>query len=374
MPSTGLPDHSISPGMTPEKVVKYTYDVHTDKWVKTQGMIVLNDRPFDEGNMRQAFFMLDLSLPEAEQKYVAKMSKNPNEDKSVYFMDIEMQALAQSFAIDFCKQKPPKLVTFNDCALVKCMERRGNPLLAIEPYMSGSFKKHSNNYGFVSYDDRNTPQAFSHFTYCRSGGKLLICDIQGVGDRYTDPQIHSRDGRGFGKGNMGYEGMLHFFKTHHCNSICEYLGLPQHNPKQNDRGTTPHQDQMMQRLSQRRAGPADEAAQQDPNQVEEPIQEEVPENNSPRQEQPHLPPDDPLDVDMLGLTKEQLAYIKSCYNKCTKTGTDRMGKRGLVALCEMLGYAITVEEAREAFNKLDVLEVGTIDLRQFVWWWCGIEE
>lgn len=36
----------------------------------------------------------------------------------------------------------------------------------------------------------NTPQAFSHFTYCHSGGKLLICDIQGVGDKYTDPQIH----------------------------------------------------------------------------------------------------------------------------------------------------------------------------------------
>ena len=28
--------------------------------------------------------------------------------------------------------------------------------------------------------DRNTPQAFSHFTYQMSGCKLLICDIQGV--------------------------------------------------------------------------------------------------------------------------------------------------------------------------------------------------
>lgn len=34
------------------------------------------------------------------------------------------------------------------------------------------------------------PGGPSHFTYCHSGGKLLICDIQGVADKYTDPQIH----------------------------------------------------------------------------------------------------------------------------------------------------------------------------------------
>jgi len=37
---------------------------------------------------------------------------------------------------------------------------------------------------------------------------MLICDIQGVGDLYTDPQIHSADGKGFGNGNMGNFGML----------------------------------------------------------------------------------------------------------------------------------------------------------------------
>jgi hypothetical protein len=53
-------------------------------------------------------------------------------------------------------------------------------------------------------------QAFSHFTWHASKGALLICDIQGVGDLYTDPQIHSSDGRGYGLGNLGQKGIDRF--------------------------------------------------------------------------------------------------------------------------------------------------------------------
>lgn len=46
-------------------------------------------------------------------------------------------------------------------------------------------------------------QAFSHFTFERSGHQLIIVDIQGVGDLYTDPQIHTENGTDFGDGNLG---------------------------------------------------------------------------------------------------------------------------------------------------------------------------
>ena len=39
-------------------------------------------------------------------------------------------------------------------------------------------------------------QAFSHFTFERSGHELIVVDIQGVGDLWTDPQIHTSDGDG----------------------------------------------------------------------------------------------------------------------------------------------------------------------------------
>jgi hypothetical protein len=42
--------------------------------------------------------------------------------------------------------------------------------------------------------------AFAH-TYAKH--TCIHTYIQGVGDMYTDPQIHSIDGAGYGKGNMG---------------------------------------------------------------------------------------------------------------------------------------------------------------------------
>ena len=77
-----------------------------------------------------------------------------------------------------------------------------------------------------------TPQALSHFTFerylkvprstskyievpqstqdltltsqnIRSGHQLVVVDIQGVGDLYTDPQIHTASAIEYGDGNLG---------------------------------------------------------------------------------------------------------------------------------------------------------------------------
>ena len=63
---------------------------------------------------------------------------------------------------------------------------------------------------------RQTPQAFSHFTFERSGHELIVVDIQGVGDLYTDPQIHTSEGTEYGDGNLGVKGMALFFHSHSC--------------------------------------------------------------------------------------------------------------------------------------------------------------
>ena len=47
-----------------------------------------------------------------------------------------------------------------------------------------------------------------------------------MGDTWTDPQIHSYNQEGYGKGNMGQEGMYKFLEAHKCNEICQYLRLP----------------------------------------------------------------------------------------------------------------------------------------------------
>lgn len=54
---------------------------------------------------------------------------------------------------------------------------------------------------------------------------MLVCDLQGVNDFFTDPQIHSEDGKGLGLGNMGLEGIDKWVGSHVCNDICKSLGL-----------------------------------------------------------------------------------------------------------------------------------------------------
>ena len=103
--------------------------------------------------------------------------------------------------------------------------------------MAGDYKKHNNNTGFVanlnmSNDERDavrsTPQAFSHFTAALTRGEMIVVDVQGVDDLYTDPQVHSvmlSDSEKFGVGNMNFMGIASFFSTHVCNDVCRHMGL-----------------------------------------------------------------------------------------------------------------------------------------------------
>merc|ERR1719198_2646502 len=68
--------------------------------------------------------------------------------------------------------------------------------------------------------------AFCYFSYHVSGGAMVITDIQGVGTFFTDPQIHTVDGRGFGAGNLGERGIRRFLQSHRHSLLCEQLGLP----------------------------------------------------------------------------------------------------------------------------------------------------
>ena len=74
-------------------------------------------------------------------------------------------------------------------SILEFKDRPNFPLYHLEHYIEGEYIKYNSNSGFVDEHIRYTPHAFSHFTFEKSNHDLIVIDIQGVGDLYTDPQV-----------------------------------------------------------------------------------------------------------------------------------------------------------------------------------------
>jgi Alpha-kinase family len=80
----------------------------------------------------------------------------------------------------------------------------------------------------ILFTPSQVAQAFSHFTYCASNRKRLVCDLQGVFDegmnevQFSDPVIHYYDTKldhrsnVHGRTDRGRKGMDDFFSSHCC--------------------------------------------------------------------------------------------------------------------------------------------------------------
>ena len=108
----------------------------------------------------------------------------------------------------------------------------------------GGYMKFNSNFNFIlsasKYDEdpiyNDTCQAFSHYTWVKSGKTLVICDLQGVKSRFklilTDPAIHNTNILCHGSTNLGMKGIQKFFQVHECNDICRALKLDTELPEQ----------------------------------------------------------------------------------------------------------------------------------------------
>ncbi|KAL3661979.1 hypothetical protein V7S43_012786 [Phytophthora oleae] len=261
--------------------IKHVFDSEHGKWTSSQIKVKIDTEPFAKGGLRQVFHLQDLSMPPPALRvgdvdedsvmskctsYVAKIAIDPDENPDTYFKDVEMQAVAAKYAKLYNSYNPPRRVEFLEAWILQLIPSDvsgagdqtienltlSGTICGVEPFIAGEYHKHNNNFGYVSELERNTPQAFSHFTYEASGQQILVVDIQGVGDHYTDPQIHTRRGKEFGKGNLALRGFERFLGSHRCNPICRYLKLPLINPKDegsrsvDPKGTIPAQTYMSQ--------------------------------------------------------------------------------------------------------------------------------
>ena len=114
----------------------------------------------------------------------------------------------------------------------------GNRKYMVEPLIR-FFKKYTSNNGWIaSVDDMGWEvlalEAFSHYTYHRSGGQMIVCDLQGrhrpsrfpnskTRFELTDVAISSRR-RSYGPTDLAEKGIETFFVNHTCNKFCNFDG------------------------------------------------------------------------------------------------------------------------------------------------------
>ncbi|CAG9584003.1 myosin heavy chain kinase a-like protein [Leishmania major strain Friedlin] len=248
---------------------QYIFDLHSYAWKESDCLIRI-PRPhkgMGHGGMRVCYAVEDVDEEGAGTPMVAKMFRRniSNVVEKDYFNEGAAQCMCEEFANNFNRihltniRKPN--ISFLQCYVVRiprdsipaASQRKrtgffsyktqdtGEVMFVMEPMLSGKFTKYNSNYGETYREDKKAAltssearrrteifeaaETFSHFTLVESGGSMLVCDLQGVNDFFTDPQIHTEDGKGLGMGNMGQEGIDKWIEKHECNDICRALGL-----------------------------------------------------------------------------------------------------------------------------------------------------
>lgn len=117
-------------------------------------------------------------------------------------------------------------------------------LYLVEPFIR-YYTKYTSNTGWIGdQEDWEVMymEAYTHYSYHKSGGQLIVCDLQGrfkfnrfarSRSRFelTDPAICSRR-RTYGPTDLGEKGIESFFANHRCNKFCQHEWAQPRNPRQ----------------------------------------------------------------------------------------------------------------------------------------------
>mmetsp|Transcript_57851 Transcript_57851/g.102782 ORF Transcript_57851/g.102782 Transcript_57851/m.102782 type:complete len:758 (-) Transcript_57851:116-2389(-) len=264
---------------------KRYYDVAGDCWIDEKVLVQIDQKAFGNGAIRECFRMREVNLEEhshleensvdaspsaqslpsessnpgflelvdglLEMKHserrslwVAKRAMKGHEDLESHRRDCSVDVMHQSMAKHqaelYNAALRSKLRENNDghfphmidFLLTHMLELEDGCTYGCEAFLFGNYSKHNNNSG-GTMGTKKTPQTFSYFTFINSGRRLMIVDIQGIDDLYTDPVVHFLPSYATGSFkeadssvNLGIRGFALFLWSHRYNDVDRALGLP----------------------------------------------------------------------------------------------------------------------------------------------------
>ena len=187
--------------------------------------------PFAEGSCRYVYhgYIIDTNT-----HVVLKENMRDTSFKR-YLENHHTHLTAMVYANHFNREKPvtTESLQFVSPSLLEIKENSKWRHFSVEPFIDGSYEKFNNNAGYVAKSSKisDVVQAFSHYTWLKSGKRFIVCDLQGVvtgsGILLTDPCIHSciEELLRYGTTNLGSDGIKTFFSTHTCNAVCMEMKL-----------------------------------------------------------------------------------------------------------------------------------------------------
>ncbi|CAD8067314.1 unnamed protein product [Paramecium sonneborni] len=183
--------------------------------------------PFAEGSVKQVFLMKKEDTP--TELYAIKMPLGDQtyKSKEEAIKDCRSHLIAKCFLQKFIKDMEKanmdtdkKINILNiqySNFLVLQDSSKSDSFWVAERYFIGEFIKYNNNGAFILNDSameiNHFAQAFSIYSYFQSSYNYMICDIQGIGQFFTDPALNTKEGK-FDETDMGYEGIKDFLGTY----------------------------------------------------------------------------------------------------------------------------------------------------------------
>jgi len=183
-------------------------------------------------------------LRDSNGKYIAKIANTSGCVRTISKIqgDLEMLEIGKFLAKKFNEELhnlvevdflPSYIFKVKDADIKNVKIFKGNSFFIAESFMNGKYVKYNNNSGWINESLKGSynfklMQAFSHYTFAKTQGTMIIIDLQGahIGNKIylTDPAIHSDVIKhNFGITNRRLLGIAEFFLSHECNEFCEKL-------------------------------------------------------------------------------------------------------------------------------------------------------